>query len=446
MAHGSDFHPQPSPAGGGGEYPGANPAAHPGGMSAAMLGAAGARAVAEAAAPARAWLSPARRFLARLARMVEQGQLTIRTPAGTVIRHAGTQPGPQAELILHRWRAVRRLFFGGDIGFAESFMDGDWSTPDLTAVIELAARNHHRMQAALNGARLARLANRLRHAARRNTRAGSRRNIPAHYDLGNEFYAAWLDRGMSYSSAFYSDPAQDLESAQAAKQRLVMDALGLRGGERVLEIGCGWGGLAGRLAREHGCHVVGLTLSPAQLGFARESLADATAPGSVELRLQDYRDTRGTFDRVVSVEMLEAVGKEYWPAYFGAVRANLRPGGVAAVQVITMAEDRYDAYARGTDFIQRHIFPGGMLPSEAVMRAEIAAAGMVLDDVRRFGASYALTLAEWRRRFEQAWPRLVPLGFDAAFRRKWNYYLAYCEAGFRAGAIDVGLYRLHRPA
>jgi cyclopropane-fatty-acyl-phospholipid synthase len=204
--------------------------------------------------------------------------------------------------------------------------------------------------------------------------------------------------------------------------------------------------LAGRLAREHGCDVVGLTLSPSQLAHARAGLAGHTAPGSVELRLQDYRDTDGQFDRVVSVEMLEAVGREYWPAYFATVHDRLRPGGVAALQVITMAEERYAAYERGADFIQRHIFPGGMLPSDGVMRAQVAAAGLVLDSVTCFGASYARTLAEWRHRFDRAWPRLRPLGFDEAFRRKWLYYLAYCEAGFRAGAIDVGLYQIHRPA
>jgi len=392
------------------------------------------------------WFSPRRQFLKALARQVEHGQITFELPDGAVIQHAGPHHGPSARLMLHRWRAVRRLLGSGDVGFAEAFIAGDWSTPDLTAVIELAARNHRSMYASLNGSRLARLLNRLRHARRHNSRTGSRRNIPAHYDLGNEFYAAWLDSGMSYSSAYYTGTARDLEAAQVAKQDLVMASLSLTGGERVLEIGCGWGGLAGRLAREHGCEVVGLTLSPAQLGHARDALAGNTAPGWVELRLQDYRDTEGQFDRVVSVEMLEAVGREYWPAYFAAIHDRLRPGGVAALQVITMAEDRYAEYERGADFIQKHIFPGGMLPSDGVMRACISAAGMLLDDVTCFGASYARTLAEWRHRFEQAWPRLRTLGFDEAFRRKWLYYLAYCEGGFRAEAIDVGLYRIHRPA
>jgi cyclopropane-fatty-acyl-phospholipid synthase len=393
----------------------------------------------------RAWLSPGRRFLRRLARQIEHGQITIGMPGGDDVHFAGPQPGPHATLVLHRWRAVRRLLAGGDIGFAEAFMAGDWSSTDLTALIELAARNHRSMYGSLGGTRMARLANRVRHVLRHNSRSGSRRNIPAHYDLGNEFYAAWLDAGMSYSSAYYANPTHDLEAAQAAKQELVMASLSLTGGERVLEIGCGWGGLAGRLAREHGCDVVGLTLSPAQRAHAGATLEGNVAPGRVALRLQDYRDADGQFDHVVSVEMLEAVGREYWMTFFSTVRERLRPGGIAALQVITMAEDRYAAYERGADFIQKHIFPGGMLPSDTAMRAHIADAGLVLDDVTCFGTSYARTLAEWRHRFELAWPRLRPMGFDEAFRRKWLYYLAYCEAGFRAGAIDVGLYRIHRP-
>jgi cyclopropane-fatty-acyl-phospholipid synthase len=387
----------------------------------------------------------ARRFLVHLARQVEYGQLLIHMPSGEAIQCAGPSPGPSGRMILHRWRAVRRMVTGGDLGFAEAYMDGDLSTPDLTALVELAARNHTTMLPALDGSRLDRVLNRLLHLRRGNTRRGSQRNIPAHYDLGNDFYAAWLDAGMTYSSGLYRDADTTLEQAQTAKQDLAIEALALTGGERVLEIGCGWGGLAQRLAREHGCDVVGLTLSPAQLELGRERLADACAPGKALLRRLDYRDSEGTFDRVVSIEMLEAVGKDYWPAYFATVRDRLRPGGIAALQAITMAEDRYASYERRPDFIQRYIFPGGMLPSDSAMRARIAAAGLRLDGVRTFGASYARTLADWQTRFQRAWPRLCPLGFDERFKRKWEYYLSYCEAGFRAGALDVALYRLHRP-
>ena len=404
-----------------------------------------------AAAPEiRVGLSLGRRFLVHLARQVEHGQLLIHMPSGETIHRAGAHPGPSGTLVLHRWRAVRRLLFGGDIGFAEAYMAGDWSTPNLTSLIELAARNHETMMPSLDGSRIARVMNRMLHRRRGNTRRGSRRNIPAHYDLGNAFYAAWLDPGMTYSSGLYEDAEMTLEQAQIAKQDLAMDALALTGGERVLEIGCGWGGLAERLARERGCHVVGLTLSPAQLDHARQrnltsSPGESGVPGQVELLRRDYRDIDGTFDRVVSIEMLEAVGKEYWPAWFATVRDRLRPGGIAALQVITMTEDRYSAYERGADFIQRHIFPGGMLPSDSVMRQQIATAGLRLDGVRTFGDSYARTLADWQARFQRAWPRLRPMGFDESFKRKWEYYLSYCEAGFRAGALDVGLYCLHRP-
>ncbi len=386
-----------------------------------------------------------RRFLVHLARQVERGQLLIHMPSGEAIRCTGPNSGPSGTLVLHRWRAVRRLLIGGDIGFAGSYMDGDWSTPDLTALIELAARNHETMMPSLDRSRIARLLHRLSHLRRGNTKRGSHRNIPAHYDLGNAFYAAWLDAGMTYSSGLYADADTTLEQAQTAKQNLVMDSLALTGGERVLEIGCGWGGLAERLARERDCHVVGLTLSPAQLDHARDRIPDGPASGLVELHRRDYRDVEGIFDRVVSIEMLEAVGKEYWPTYFAAIRDRLRPGGVAVLQVITMAEDRYAAYERGADFIQRYIFPGGMLPSDGLMRARIADAGLRLDFVRNFGMSYAHTLADWQARFQRAWPRLLTMGFDERFKRKWEYYLSYCEAGFRAEALDVGLYRLQRP-
>lgn len=390
-------------------------------------------------------LSLARRFLVHLARHVDRGQIVIQMPTGEAIHCMGTRPGPTARLNLIRWRGVWRLLMSGDIGFAEAYMDGDWSTPDLTALIELAALNHETMMPSLNGLGLARLVNRLSHLRRNNTRRRSQSNIQAHYDLGNRFYAAWLDPGMTYSSGYYAEAETTLERAQIAKQDMVIEALALAGGERVLEIGFGWGGLAARLARERGCHVTGLTLSPAQRDHALERIGDECAPGSVDFLLRDYRDVTGTYDRIVSIEMLEAVGKDYWPTYFAAIHDRLRPGGTAVLQVITMAEDRYADYERGADFIQRHIFPGGMLPSDGVMRARIAGAGLLLDDVRTFGASYARTLADWRFRFQGVWPRLTSMGFNERFKRKWEYYLSYCEAGFRAGALDVGLYRLHRP-
>jgi cyclopropane-fatty-acyl-phospholipid synthase len=247
---------------------------------------------------------------------------------------------------------------------------------------------------------------------------------------------------MTYSSALFTAPSQSLEDAQDAKLARVIETLQLRGGERVLEIGCGWGALAERLIRDGDCTVTGLTLSPAQLEYANGRLESAGVAAKGDLRLQDYRDVQGTFDRIVSIEMLEAVGAEYWPAYFAKLRDCMSQGGRAVLQVITIAERYFDEYSRETDFIQRYIFPGGMLPSVTVLREQVAKAGLVLKSAENFGDSYAATLGEWQRRFQHAWPRLCQQGFDTAFRRKWEYYLSYCEAGFRAGSIDVGLYEL----
>jgi cyclopropane-fatty-acyl-phospholipid synthase len=364
------------------------------------------------------------------------GTLTVTTPAGTRVANPGAAPGPDAELVLHRWRALRRLLFGGDLGFAEAYLDGDWDSPDLARFVELAALNAAVTEQHMEGSAWSRLLRRLGHARRANTRDGAKRNIEAHYDLGNAFYRSWLDEGMTYSSALFAAPGMSLEEAQTAKQDRVIAALGVGAGARVLEIGCGWGGLAEALVRRAGAHVTGVTLSPAQMGFAQQRLAGLPA----DIRLQDYRDLDGSFDAVVSIEMLEAVGAAYWPDFFARLHASLKPGARAVLQVISIAEDRFDTYLRRPDFIQRHIFPGGMLPTVEIMRREIGEAGLKLVHLERFGQSYAATLAEWHRRFEAAWHELRHQGFDERFRRKWRYYLQYCEGGFRAGAIDVGLY------
>ncbi len=365
------------------------------------------------------------------------GTLTLITPGGNRICNVGAEAGPRAELVINRWRALRRLLTGGDLGFAEAYLDGDWDSPDLAAFIELAARNADVVEAHAEGTIISRLRRRRAHDRRANTKRGARRNIEAHYDLGNEFYAAWLDAGLTYSSALFAQLDMSLEDAQAAKQSRVLDLLDMPKGATVLEIGCGWGGLAERLARA-GAKVTGITLSPSQLAIAAPRVASLGA----DLRLQDYRDVTGTFDRIVSIEMLEAVGAAYWQDFFNKLNACLAPGGRAVLQVISIAEDRFATYMRRPDFIQRHIFPGGMLPSVEQLRIQINRAGLALRSVEHFGASYAATLAEWRRRFDEAWPRLHPLGFDERFRRKWEFYLAYCEAGFRAGSIDVGLYEV----
>lgn len=389
------------------------------------------------AAPAPGWL--ARKLARSLLSRVRTGRLTIITPAGTRLAF-GRDDGPQGVLVLRRWRTLRRLLTAGDIGFAEAFIDGDWDSPDLPALIELAGRNLPTLNTTIEPTAFRRVRNRIGHWLNANTRRGSRRNIQRHYDLGNEFYRAWLDDGMSYSSALFAVPDQTLEDAQAAKQARAIALMQVGGGEQVLEIGCGWGGLAERLL-DAGCGVTGVTLSPAQLEYAANRLGQARA----EVRLQDYRDVRGLFDRIVSIEMMEAVGEAYWPAYFSTLHDRLKPGGLAVLQAITIREDLFDGYRRCTDFIQHYIFPGGMLPTVPEIRRQAERAGLLTRSIETFGASYARTLAEWRRRFHAAWPEIERQGFDARFRRMWDYYLAYCEGGFRAGTIDVGLYVLAKP-
>ena len=391
----------------------------------------------------RALPHPGAWALRRLLRHLHCGTLTIVLPDGRQVTRRGPAPGPDAVMHLHRWRTWARLLVNGDMGFAEAYMDDDWSSPDLAALIELAARN----QAAIPGADGAiwpvRMLYRWAHRARDNTRANSRRNIAEHYDLGNDFYARWLDAGMSYSSALYRDPGQSLEDAQAAKQDRVLELLDAQQGHRVLEIGCGWGGLAERLAAA-GCELTAVTLSQAQHGFARERLEQAGLAERADIRLQDYRDIRGGYDRIVSIEMLEAVGEAWWSAWFEQLRSLLRPGGVIVFQTITIDDARFAAYRRSADFIQRYIFPGGMLPSPAALRAEIAAAGFAVEHLHTFGDSYARTLRDWQRRFQAAWPEIAASGFPARFKRMWEYYLCYCEGGFRARSVDVGLWRLAR--
>lgn len=386
------------------------------------------------------------RWVARLVSDLKVGHLTIETPTGARVEGKGEIDGPRATLVLHKWRTMRRLMFGGDVGFAEAYMDGDWSTPDLAVLIEFAVLNENALGDVTAGRRFTRLLHRLRHILRANTKNGSRRNIEAHYDLGNDFYKLWLDPSMTYSSALYASPKQSLENAQENKLARIMDLLSLKGGERVLEIGCGWGRLAERLTTERNAHVTGLTLSPSQLAGAKERVAKAGAQDKTDLRLQDYRDVAEKFDRVVSIEMIEAVGEKYWPAYFGKIAAVLKPGGRAVLQVITIADERFEFYRRNADFIQRYIFPGGMLPSPTAMLEQIKQAGVKFVSLENFGESYARTLNEWNRRFQRAWPAIEAMGYSHKFKRTWEYYLSYCEGGFRSGAIDVGLYVMEKPA
>ena len=367
------------------------------------------------------------------------GRLRVRLPNGSALASHGDDPGLQATLVVERWRALRRLALGGDIGFAEGYIERDWTSPDLVALLRLAARNLDSLRKTIDGVAVFRLADRLRHLLRGNTRRGSRRNIMAHYDLGNAFYALWLDPTMQYSSAIWTGETPDLEAAQARKLDRIVDLLRLEGGESVLEIGCGWGALARRLAGTKDATVSAITLSPAQLEFAQARAAAEGLDRRIDFRLQDYRDVRGRFDRIVSIEMIEAVGEAHWPAYFRRLAGSLQSGGRAVVQAITMDERHYEPYRRNTDFIQKYVFPGGFVPTRSAIADQAARAGLEIVAEERFGASYARTLAEWRRRFHARWAEAAALGFDDRFRRIWDYYLAYCEAGFAEGTIDVGL-------
>ena len=384
-------------------------------------------------------------FLRRIVGELECGELVIETPAGNRLVLRGRRAGSQAQVTIHSWRFLWRIISGWDIGFAEAYIAGEWSSPDLVALLKIAC-NNRALAEPLKALRGPRFWLRLRHAINRNTRRGSRRNIAAHYDLGNEFYQQWLDPGMTYSAALYSVASQSLEEAQNAKLDRVISLLDLAGGERVLEIGCGWGSLAERMMDLHSCTVTGLTLSAEQLAFAQRRLRNRAAAGRCDLRLQDYRDVRGTFDRIVSIEMMEAVGEAYWSTYFEKLRDRLRPGGSAVLQVITIDEARFENYRRRPDFIQKYIFPGGMLPTKRIIEREISQAGLRLVAHEHFGESYARTLEHWQQRFQKSWPIIKRLGFDDRFKRTWEYYLAYCQVGFEARTLNVGLYKLTQAA
>jgi cyclopropane-fatty-acyl-phospholipid synthase len=379
--------------------------------------------------------------LRRLLGNLKMGKIAVRTPDGMTLDHQTGRPGPEATLVLYRWRALRRLLTGGDIAFAEAYMDGDWSSPDLPALLELAAVNLAEIEHAISGGLPVRFFNRARHLLRANSRRGSRRNIAFHYDLGNDFYRQWLDPSMSYSSALYRSGIETLEQAQQNKLERITDLLCAPPHADILEIGCGWGALAKRMA-ERGANVKGITLSTEQLAYARQAAAQGEVRDRLRLELEDYRDCQGSFDRIVSIEMLEAVGEQYWPTYFAKLRQLLKAHGKVVLQAITIDDARFETYRRNPDFIQRYIFPGGMLPTKKLIGAHAQAAGFKLVASEFFGESYARTLAEWRGRFRQSSTSLQAQGFDKRFRRLWDYYLSYCEAGFRASSIDVGLFVL----
>lgn len=399
-----------------------------------------------APAPRAAPMPPpaAGRLFLRMLSQLRVGHLGLTLPDGQRREFGSAGGSLSAQLQLVDWRACALILRAGDIGFGDALRRGWVASPDLTALLRLALGNEPAIESAVWGGRLLGMWFRLLHALRRNTRTGSRENIHAHYDLGNAFYGRWLDATWTYSSAlFRGDFAATLESAQCAKYQRVIDTLGLRPGMRVLEIGCGWGGFA-QYAGERGIAVHGVTISAAQLELARARIEAAGLGERVQLELCDYRDLRGRYEAIVSIEMFEAVGIAYWNSWFASLRALLAPRGRALVQTITIDEERFARYRASSDFIRHFIFPGGMLPSVKRFVARAAGARLVTKDIFAFGKDYAETMRRWRARFEEARESILAQGFDEAFLRTWRLYLCYCEAGFDEGRTDVVQFLLER--
>ncbi|MFM8939639.1 MAG: class I SAM-dependent methyltransferase [Phenylobacterium sp.] len=365
------------------------------------------------------------------------GDVTFVTPDGRALRLRSDAGGPSAIIRIRNFRFIRRALMAGDIGFAEAYAAGEWETPDLTAVLSVFSLNFQNLTHVTEGNLFVGVLNFLGHVLNANSRKGSRRTIHAHYDLGNAFYSRWLDPSMTYSSARYQNGADSLEAAQKEKYRALARRMSLSADHHVLEIGCGWGGFAEFAAGEIGARVTGITISKEQHDFARRRMFEAGLAERADIQLIDYRDITGMFDRVASIEMFEAVGEKYWPTYFQTVHDRLKPDGRAGLQIITIQDELFEGYRRRADFIQRYIFPGGMLISESRLRQETGRAGLTWSEPDRFGLDYAATLAVWKQKFGAAWDEIRRLGFDERFRSIWEFYLSYCEAGFRTGRTDV---------
>jgi cyclopropane-fatty-acyl-phospholipid synthase len=389
----------------------------------------------------------AARSLLRLLQRLSIGTLDLQCPDGHQLRFgSGDEQQPRAALRLKDWAVCSAVLKSGDVGFGETYMAGQWTTPDLAALLRLCLANREALESALYGQWWGALLYRVRHLLNRNSKRGSRKNIQAHYDLGNPFYRLWLDETMNYSSAWFNgDAHQPMAAAQTAKMRRALDECGVAPGQRVLEIGCGWGAVAECATRDRGAHLTGVTLSTEQLAWARARLDRQGLGAQADLRLQDYRDVPETgFDAIVSIEMFEAVGRAYWPQFFRSVHDKLKPGGRACIQSITIRDDLFERYVRGTDFIQQYVFPGGLLPCPSAFRAQAAQAGLQVVNELDFGTDYAETLRRWRHDFLQQEDSVRELGYDSRFLRLWEFYLAYCEAAFDAGSTSVMQFTLQR--
>lgn len=373
----------------------------------------------------------------KMLQRMESGRLDIALPDGRVFRNEGAKPGPVARVDIHDPDVFARLIREGELGFSDAYLEGGWSTPDLRAFMDLVHLGTETVYDDFTGRFLVQAYERLRFWLHRNNRKQAKKNISYHYDLGNDFYSLWLDETMTYSSALFETGQESLEKAQTAKYASLVDEMGAKPGDHILEIGCGWGGFAEYAAKERDLKVTGLTISQEQLKYATQRIEKAGLSNKVTFRLLDYRDERGQYDGIVSIEMFEAVGQKYWPVYFQTVRDRLKPGARATLQIITVADCRWDVYKNGVDFIQKYIFPGGMLPAPTVLRQEIQQAGLDVVKSKEFGPSYDLTLRRWYDTFNDKWDQVAAMGFDERFRRMWNYYLTACGAAFDTGNCDV---------
>ncbi|MEM6759533.1 MAG: cyclopropane-fatty-acyl-phospholipid synthase family protein [Pseudomonadota bacterium] len=388
------------------------------------------------------------RYFARVFSMAQgmnTGRVDFVLPDGRVFRATGPRPGPVAEVHIHNPDIFARLIREGDLGFCDAYLDEWWSTPDLQAFMDWVHADNESLYDGFPGLGLVRQFEKFRFWLQRNHREQARKNISYHYDLGNEFYGLWLDDTMTYSSALFETGQESHEAAQIAKYASMIDQMGAQPGDHILEIGCGWGGFAEYAARERGLKVTGLTISEEQFKYAQQRIQTAGLSEMVEFKLQDYRDERGTYDGIASIEMFEAVGEKYWPAYFDTVRERLKPGKNATLQIITVTDRRWKVYRRGVDFIQKYIFPGGMLPSPTVLRQQVAKAGLAVEKSIEFGQSYNLSLRRWHETFNERWDQIAEMGFDARFRRMWNFYLTSCAATFESANCDVTQITIRRP-
>ncbi|KIT15964.1 SAM-dependent methyltransferase [Jannaschia aquimarina] len=382
-----------------------------------------------------------------LATNARSGRLDVTLPDGRTFRHEGAEPGPVAEVVVHDMDLFARFVRDGDLGFTDSYMDGQWESPDLMALYDWVNKEGDVLIQQMPGIGLVRAYEKLRFWLKRNTRGQAKKNIQAHYDLGNSFYSLWLDGTMTYSAAKYDDdPQRSLEAAQTAKYASIVDRMGVQPGDHVLEIGCGWGGFAEYAARERGLRVTGLTLSPEQLRFANDRMERAGIADRVDLKLRDYRDERGSYDGIASIEMFEAVGQKYWPAYFETLRDRLKPGAKASLQIITVPDRRWEVYNRSIDFIQKYIFPGGFLPAPFRLTEEIGRAGLEEGDSLSLAKDYSLTLRRWYETFNERWEEVAALGFDERFKRMWDTYLLSCAGAFEYGNCDVVQLVVRKPA